>query len=156
MKLISLHIVINQSRRIHDFLLLRDPQLRPGYELVTDGTLNLATQGRLATSWENISGGNRQHVTVFRDIAVHVGHLAQVHSEALLGASHVASLTPIHQVLTLLGIESSLLWWHLVVVVVSAACHSAVLLLTMVAIRFAAPWRALTAQILLLLIFTLV
>ena len=109
MKLISLHIVINQSRRIHDFLLLRDPQLRPGYEFVTDGTLNLATQGRLATSWENISGGNRQHVTVFRDIAVHVGHLAQICSEALLVACHVAILASMHQVLALLTVETGIL-----------------------------------------------
>ena len=78
-------------------------------------------------------------------MTVHVGHLAQICSEALLVACHVAILASMHQVLALLTVETGVLLWHLVMAV-SADRYSSIHLLTVVGgSRFALPWRALPA-----------
>ena len=76
-------------------------------------------------------------------MTVHVGHLAQIYSEALLVACHVAILASMHQVLALLAVETGILLWHFLVAV-SANCYSSVHLLTVVGgSRLALPWRTL-------------
>ena len=76
-------------------------------------------------------------------MTVHVGHLAQIHSEALLVACHVAILASMHQVLALLAVETGLLLWHFVMAF-SANRYSSVHLLTEVGgSRLVLPWRAL-------------
>ena len=149
LNLVILHVVVNQGGWVHDFVLLRDSQLGSGHELIGDRTLNFATHGRLATIWQDISGNNRLHVAILRDMTVHVRHLAQICSEALLVACHVAILASVHQVLALLTVETGILLWHLVMTF-CANHYSSVHLLTVVGdSRLALPWRALPAEVLL-------
>ena len=83
-------------------------------------------------------------------MAVYVGHLAQICSEALLVACHVAILASMHQVLALLTVETGILLLKHLLMAVSTYRHSSVHLLTVVdGSRLALPWRALPAEVLL-------